>query len=470
MASISISYTNRGGARPPSWLDRGLSLFTTVQPGEAAGALLVGLNAFLVLVTYYVLKTVREALILTEGGAEVKSYSSAAQALVLLFLVPLYSWVTSRLNRVRAVAGVTLFFGANLAAFAVAGSMGIGIGVAFFVWVGIFNVTVIAQFWSFASDAWTEEQGKRLLPVVGMGSSLGAFAGAKLAHPLFQALGPNQILLLAGFALGACVLLTRAADRKLRTTSDAQARIAQAPLNAADGFKMVISNRYLLLIAGFVLLLNLVNTSGEFLLSRLVVEEAHKVAGASLEMRRQFIGQFYAGFFAWSGLAGLVIQFLLVSRIFKFLGVRAALFIVPCIALAGYGLLAMAPALAVLRVAKILENGGDYSLQNSARHALFLRTSREARYNAKAAIDTFFWRAGDLLQAGCVLAGTRLGFGTGDFAALTTGLTIVWMGVVALVYREYGRHREPEPAASPARPARRTQATTVLLRHQRTAA
>ncbi len=467
MTCMPIENTNYPGSRRLSLADRLLSVFTTVRAGEAAGTLLVGMNAFLVLVTYYVLKTVREALILTEGGAEVKSYSSAAQALMLLCLVPLYSRLTSRLNRVRAVTGVTLFFATNLAAFAIAARLGAAIGVLFFIWLGIFNVTVIAQFWSFASDVWTEEQGRRLLPVVGMGSSLGAFVGAKLARPLFQHLGPEQILLLGAFALAACVALTRAADRKLRETSEAQDRIARVPLNSADGFKMVISNRYLLLIAGFVLLLNLVNTSGEFLLSRLVVEEANKVAGSSVELRRRFIGDFYAGFFAWSGLVGLIVQFLLVSRIFKHIGVRAALFVVPCIALAGYGLLALAPALAVLRVAKILENAGDYSLQNSARHALFLRTSREARYNAKAAIDTFFWRAGDLLQAGCVFAGARLGFGTADFAALTMALTVIWIGFVALLYREDGR---PNAAPVVVQPVRRVPTTAFGLRHQHTVA
>ena len=453
---------------PRSRLEELLAHLVDIRAGEGVGALLFALNLFLLLGAYYMLKTAREALILSQGGAEVKSYSSAAQALVLLVLVPLYSWVTSRLNRIQAVTGVTLLFAVNLAAFAVAASMGASIGVLFFIWVGIFNVTVIAQFWSFASDVWTEEQGKRLLPVVGMGSSLGAFVGAKIARPLFHAMGPNEILLIAGFALGACVLLTRAADRKLRRTSPTQERIASAPLDATDGFRMVISNRYLLLIAGFVLLLNLVNTSGEFLLSRLVVDEARKVAGASLELRRQFIGEFYSNFFAWAGFGGLIIQFLLVSRIFKHIGVRAALFIVPCIALAGYGLLALAPALAVLRVAKVFENAGDYSLQNSARHALFLRTSREARYNAKAAIDTFFWRTGDLLQAGCVYLGTRWGFGTGDFAALTMALTVVWIGLVALLFREYGRQAEPVPA--PVRTVRRPQTTTMLLRGQHTVA
>jgi AAA family ATP:ADP antiporter len=293
-----------------------------------------------------------------------------------------------------------------------------------------------------------------------MGSSLGAFAGAKLAGPLFKLTGPYQIMAIAAGMLVLVVFFTRVMGRHIGRISFKQASVAKTALAPGDGFRMVFANRYLLLIAGFVLLLNVVNTSGEFLLGRLVVQEAERVAGASAELKRQFIGQFYSDFYGWTGIVGLVIQFFLVSRIFKKIGVRAALFIVPCIALGGYALLALAPALAVVRIAKILENAGDYSVQNSARHALFLRTSREARYKAKAAIDTFFWRAGDLLQAGIVALGAHYGFTTGDFAAATMAIAVIWIGVVALLFREYGPEFRRRKRVSE---GLRTSSTTTML-------
>jgi hypothetical protein len=80
--------------------------------------------------------------------------------------------------------------------------------------------------------------------------------------------------------------------------------------------------------------------------------------------------------------------------------VRGALFVLPVIALANYSLIAVAPILAVVRVGKILENSTDYSIQNTLRQALFLPTTREAKYKAKAAIDTFFTRTGDVVSPG----------------------------------------------------------------------
>ena len=138
---------------------------------------------------YYLLKTAREMFILSEGGAEVKSYSSAGQALLLLLLVPAYSAFASRVNRTQLVQWVTLFFAGNLVLFLLALGAGLRIGIVFFLWLGIFNVMVIAQFWAFAADLFTEEQGKRLFPLIGVGSSLGAWVGSVRAGQLVEHCG-----------------------------------------------------------------------------------------------------------------------------------------------------------------------------------------------------------------------------------------------------------------------------------------
>src|SRR5690242_12902854 len=127
-----------------TWLDRALSLFTDVRAGEGATALLMLVNIFLLLVCYSVIKTVREPLILLGGGAEVRSYTAAGQALLLMGLVPLYSWLASKVDRGRLLVFVTLFFIATIELFAAAVAAHVPyIGVAFFIWVGIFNMSAI---------------------------------------------------------------------------------------------------------------------------------------------------------------------------------------------------------------------------------------------------------------------------------------------------------------------------------------
>src|SRR3954464_8343333 len=194
-------------AADKGWLERLLSPIADVRRGEAASALLITLTMFLVLAGYYLLKTAREIFILSEGGAEVKSYSSAGQALLLLVLVPAYGAFASRVNRTQLVQWVTLFFAANLVVFLGLLSAGVHIGIAYFLWLGIFNVMVIAQFWAFAADVFTEEQGKRLFPLIGLGSSLAAWLGSIRAGQLVQSVGPSRLLAGGAAAMVICALL-----------------------------------------------------------------------------------------------------------------------------------------------------------------------------------------------------------------------------------------------------------------------
>ena len=90
-------------------LDKALSIFSQVKAGEGATALLLAANVFLLLASYYLLKTVREALILSESGAEIKSYAAAGQALLLLAVVPAYGAFAGKVNRIRLITWVTLF-------------------------------------------------------------------------------------------------------------------------------------------------------------------------------------------------------------------------------------------------------------------------------------------------------------------------------------------------------------------------
>ena len=134
-------------------LERTLNIFTEVRQGEAASALMLAFNIFLILTAYYILKPVREALILSgSGGAEIKSYVAAGQTLLLLGAVPLYAWFAGRHDRRSLINRVTLFFAACLAAFYALANAGVPIAIGFYLWVGIFNLMVPAQFWAFAND------------------------------------------------------------------------------------------------------------------------------------------------------------------------------------------------------------------------------------------------------------------------------------------------------------------------------
>ena len=191
-----------------------------------------------------------------------------------------------------------------------------------------------------------------------------------------------------------------------------------------------------------IVLLNVVNTTGGYILNRLIVGEAAARFGgdaAGLVASRQFITAFSGSITAAVNLAGLLLQLFVTSRVIRWVGIRGALFVLPAIALVNYSIIALAPILAVVRIGKIFENSTDYSLQNTLRQALFLPTTREAKYKAKAAIDTFFTRTGDVLSAGAVALGQVAALTVSAFAALNVGLTLVWLAVAYRIAREHRR-------------------------------
>src|SRR5262249_21198912 len=157
--------------------------------------------------------------------------------------------------------------------------------VAFFLWVGLFNVMLIAQFWAFANDIYTQEQGRRLFAIVGIGSSTGAIFGAAIAGRLFKPIGVYPMMLVSAALLTLCLVLTNWIHFRERHVAGrrthANGRIADRPIGGNGAFDLVFRHRYLFLIAILVLLSNLVNTTGEFILGKAVKEHAMRAVAES---------------------------------------------------------------------------------------------------------------------------------------------------------------------------------------------
>jgi ATP:ADP antiporter, AAA family len=437
----------RSGLSP---FERLLTLFTRVRPGEGRSALMFMLHAFLLLFSYQIVKALREAFMLAKFSAEVRAYAVAVTAVILMLLVPLYGAVRRRLDGARLLRAVTVFFAANMLAFAAVAWSGTSIAFAFFVWASIYGVMVVSQLWAFAADTFNLKSGQRLFPVIMVGANVGALAGAKTAQLAVAALSPVGLMLLATLVLLATMLLMGPEHRAVPEGSRAIAAEHGKPVpKLLGGIGLVLRDRYLRLIALLVVLLNWINTTGEFILADFVQRDAARQAAASGGVLDPgvLIAAFYGSFQFWVTVVGLAIQLFLVARIYRTVGIRGALLIHPAVVAVGYGLLAVSPLLGgfvpiftIVRLVKIAENATDYSLMNTTRQALFLPVDRDAKYEGKTAIDTFFWRFGDLIQAGVVYLGLNwLGWSAPTFAALNLALALIWIGLAVAIGREFGR-------------------------------
>jgi AAA family ATP:ADP antiporter len=448
--------------KAPGLFHKFLRLFTIVYPGEALTVFLLALNIFFIGAAYSILKPVRKGLILTKHSAEQEAYLYAVVAILLIFVVKIFSYLSSKIPRQRLISSVTLFFVSNLVLFYILRETGMSLsilGIIFWIWLGIFNVFIIAQFWAFSNDIYSEEAGKRLFPIVMFGQNMGFYLGAKSTSLLVKPKGPFtpfQLMLVAGFILMICIALTLIVHKKEvkrvqgKTTEQdfpklSVEKVGEKPLKKGGGFRIIFQNKYLLLVAFIILVLNYVNTTGEYMKSdvwkRAAIEaaESGKIENTD-EARMSFITKTESDFTSLVNLLAWLIQLFLVSRIFKWFGVRGAMLFLPFIAFGGYFFIGLGATFAVVKWAKVAENSTDYSLMNTVKQALYLITSREAKYKAKAAIDTFFVRTGDVLVALTIFIGTTyFAFNLESFARVNIVVAVIWIILSFLTIREHKR-------------------------------
>jgi ATP:ADP antiporter, AAA family len=437
--------------------ERLLSLFTSVRPGEGRSIAVMLAQIFLLLHGYYLIRLVRETLILVEGSPEVRSYANGAIAVTLIFVIPVYKLLFDYLkhggNKSAVLRWIGSFFVANLLIFAFLVWLGIPIAVPFFIWVGVYNVMVVAQFWAFAADLYNIKTGQRLFAVIMVGAALGALTGSQVAGRLYPIIGVTNLMLLSAAMLALVVLLSRFAERLVPEGSRAAHAEHPPPVTnnviaqIVGGFGTVARSGYLLRIALFVMLLNLVNTNGTYILASFLTEHATAVAAASVDALSTgaVISRFYGDFYASITALQILVQLFVVSRIFRWFGVRGAILVLPAIMVLNYGLILFIPVFALVRLMMIAEMTANYSIQNTTNHTLYLPVSREEKYVGKTTIDTFFVRFGDLLQALLILLVAQfLGLEIGWIIAINLGLALLlfYLGTaIGRYHRDEIRHQ-----------------------------
>ncbi len=396
-----------------TWYERILNIISMVKPEEGKSCIILTANACILMAAYYLLKVIREPLILAYGGAEYKSYATAFQAGLLTILLPLFSVLYHRLSgsedRSSIINKVLLFFISNLVIFAILQYMNVNVGMAFYVWLGIFSVMVVAQFWAFAADSYNARAGQRLFVILAVGATFGAWLGSRVAGPIYPHIGIVGIMTVSALLLLVSVYLTSIASSTIPKESANNEPPQEEKGNQwLDGFAVVFQSKYLIMIAIFVVTLVFINSTGEYILARLVDEESKLLAATEgLTNISEWQGQFYSSYYSWITLGSFVIQLFLVSRIFKWVGLSGAVLILPIIMIIGYGMMFFFPIFAIIKIAMMAENSANYSVQNTTRHALFLPVPRKQKYLGKTTIETFFYRFGDLLYGGFIFVGVE---------------------------------------------------------------
>jgi AAA family ATP:ADP antiporter len=295
-----------------------------------------------------------------------------------------------------------------------------------------------------------------MLPLIAIGATSGAAFGSEVVDRLAKSDWiPTESLLLAGIApLIVSIFLTRIVDSRQQRLSlkpeladKIEDREKPEGLNfLLNGAKLVFQSRFLFAIALLTLLNNWVNTNGENLLFQVVQDNLNAEAASQgisnhrslLEFTRDGTTAFYGNFFFWVNIVALLLQSLFASRLLKYGGFGVIILFLPVIALVSYSVMALVPILLVVKIMKIAENSVDYSINNTARHVLWLPVDSATKFNAKPAIDTLYVRLGDGFAALTVMIGVNvLDLSTTQFFVFNIALVFLWLFFALMLIREY---------------------------------
>jgi AAA family ATP:ADP antiporter len=405
-----------------------------VRAGEAGAVLWAFVYFFALLASFYVLRPVREEMAI-RGGVDKLQWLFTATFGAMLAALPLYSALVARVPRARAIPAVYRFFLLNLLLFWALlrlGAAPVAIARAFFVWLSVFNLFVVAVFWSYMADLFSSEQGKRLFGFVAGGGSAGALAGSALAGTLVHVVGVANLFLVAAALLELSVVCARrlSAWARARGAAAGAAAAEEAPVGGGPfaGVTTVLRSPYLAAIAVQMLLFSLASTFLYFQQARIVADAIRDPA------RRTSL--FAAVDFGVS-VGALAVQSLASGRLAVAFGLGPALAAVPALSLVGFAALAAGPSLWVVGAFQVIRRTTHYGLERPGREVLYTVVGREEKYKSKGFIDTVVYRGGDALAGWAYAALAALGLARPALAAAAIPVAALSLALAVWLARRH---------------------------------
>lgn len=409
-----------------------------IEAHEIKSTMLSFLLVFVLMLAYYILRPVRDAMASDWSDAEV-SQLWTLNFFISTGLVALYGIAISKVRFKLLVPGVYLFFAVSFILFyfiMISITDRTLVDKSFYVWISVFAMFHLSVFWSFMSDLFNKDQARRIFASIATGASAGALIGPLIPTLFARFSGTDNLVLIAAVILlipiPLILYLSKLKKTDLKnedeTTDTSKFKIGGNPF---AGFKSFVTNPYLLAIGIFILLYTMISTFVYF-------EQKNLLADYDRATRTQILGSI-----DWIvNVLTFGIAFFATSRIVKKLGMGYTLALMPLLVCVGILVLAFAPIIVVLLALQVARKAGNYAVTKPAREMLFTEVDKETRYKAKPVIDVVVYRGGDTVTA-WIFTGLTEGLGLGFATVGVIGgvIAAVWAGVGVYLGKMYKRKK-----------------------------
>ena len=315
---------------------------------------------------------------------------STCTFILILVAQPVYGVLVSRFPRRVFLPVLFGFFIACLFGFYALFHSNIpGRGLLFFLWVTVFNVFSVAMFWSFMADVFSNADAKKYYGYIGAAGTIGAFTGPAITRTLAEKVGLANLMLVSAVFLTACLVciwrLRRwAIQRERKIGRDNESAMGGDIL---AGLKLIAKEPLLRWLAAMVFL-------GVGVGQLLYNQQAAiaRAAFATAEARTAY----YAGIDIAVNVLTLVVQLLITRTLLSRFGLLPVLMIPMAALLLGFAVLTASPLPIIVGIVQVVTRSNEFSLMKPGRETIYTRVERQWRYKAGAAIDTAFFRGGEI--------------------------------------------------------------------------
>lgn len=361
--------------------------------------LLAGIFAFTIGV-YWLMRSIKDSVFSKVVGADNIPLAKWVSLAVIIPLVIVYGKLVDAFPRHRVFYALCTLYAVAAFTFTVLmlhPTIGLGntvadpsriMGWAWYVFVESFGSIMVVLFWSFAADTTTPESAKKGYSIIAMGAQLGGLSG-----PLFVVMKAREV----GTALfptiaGLCMLAIAGMVWLFMRTVPATQLVGYHGTNEASltryerkadffkGLRLVLSQPYLLGIFSVLALYEIIITIFDFHF-KVLADQAH----TNVDALTQFFGE-YGVYTNGIALLSLVLG---IGNIGRAVGLIASLMLFPIALIVPVIALNISPTLRIAFWIMVGTKALNYAFNQPAKEQLYIPTTKETRYKAKAWIDMF---------------------------------------------------------------------------------
>jgi AAA family ATP:ADP antiporter len=330
---------------------------------------------------------------------------------------------------------------------------------AFYLFGDAWSTVWVTSFWAYLNELTRTDQSKRLYGLIGAGGVIGGLMANFAVWQYIEDSGIGVLLTAAAIAtVVIAVIVLRletiarrpgaAISRQIDTSKPDKAKAPEKENAVFEGARLVVASKYLLAVAMITFL---------YEINSQILDYQYSTAAESL----QGAGGTQAFFGRIGTIVGVVsvfTQLVLVSFIIRTFGITTALLVLPAAMAVASGIYFVTPILTTAALLTISDNSFNYSINQTARETLYVPTSDDVKYKARAFINMLVQRIGK--GAAILMA---LGFGAMSnlpiryLSILAFVVIAVWIGFALYAGRRFDQlttteeSHEPVRAASPAR-------------------